>query len=135
MKRLIDVTEQTIRRFLKKLKNAKKTYAGKKKHHISKVEIVMTATSHTHPVRSTILEFERKNPLHRDAEKYVRLSKATFVIFPFRRKKNQPLTVKQKNHNRQTSFRMKVEHKVRELNVFKILSKTYHNFSKNSTYP
>ncbi|MDQ8039907.1 MAG: hypothetical protein REH83_05810 [Rickettsiella sp.] len=37
-------------------------------------------------------------------------------MLPFRRKRKQPLTPDQKQHNRQqASFRMKIEHKIREL--------------------
>jgi DDE superfamily endonuclease len=144
LKLLVDVTEQPIRR-PKQAKRRKKTYSGKKKRHTSKVEVVMTAAgkilllSHTpHPGRKHDFRIRKEeNPLHRDAEKYVDLGyqglqkRTSFVILPFRRKKNQPLTVEQKNHNRQqASFRMKVEHKVRELKVFKILSGTYRNFGK-----
>lgn len=50
---------------------------------------------------------------------------------PFKRKKNTPLTDEQKAYNRQqASFRMKVEHKIREFKVFKILSDIYRNFQK-----
>jgi hypothetical protein len=143
LKLLVDVTEQPIRR-PQKAKKRKKTYSGKKKRHTSKVEVVMTAAgkilslSHTHPGRKHDFRIRKEeNPLHRDAEKYVDLGyqglqkRTSFVILPFRRKKNQPLTVEQKNHNRQqASFRMKVEHKIRELKVFKILSETYRNFGK-----
>ena len=116
----------------------------KKKRHTSKVELVMEAAgkilslSHTHPGRKHDFRIRKEEkPLHRDAEKYVDLGyqglqkRTSFVILPFRRKKNQPLTVEQKNHNRQqASFRMKVEHKIRELKVFKILSETDRNFGK-----
>jgi DDE superfamily endonuclease len=57
--------------------------------------------------------------------------RAANVILPFRHKRNQSLTPEQKQPNRQqASFRMKIEHKIRELKVFKILSDIYHNFGK-----
>jgi hypothetical protein len=53
------------------------------------------------------------------------------VRLPFKRKRDTPLTEEQKQYNRkQASFRMKVEHKIREIKVFKILSEVYRNFQK-----
>jgi hypothetical protein len=143
LKLLVDVTEQPIQR-PKQSKRRKKTYSGKKKRHTTKVELVLAeagkilSLSHTHPGRKHDFRIRKEErPLYRDAEKYVDLGyqglqkRTPHVVLPFRRKKHQPLTVEQKAHNRQqASFRMKVEHKIRELKVFKILSETYRNFGK-----
>ncbi len=139
----MDVTEQPIRR-PSNAKKRKKTYSGKKKRHTKKVELVMAATgkilslSKAHAGRKHDFRIRKEEkPLWPNAEKYADLGyqglqkRTSHVILPFRRKKNEPLTIEQKQHNRQqASFRMKVEHKIRELKVFKILSETYRNFGK-----
>ena len=78
-----------------------------------------------------------ERPLPGKAQKYVDLGyqglqKLTAnVKLPFKRYKSHPLTEEQKQYNQQqASFRMKVEHKIREIKVFKILSETYRNFQK-----
>ena len=46
----------------------------------------------------------------------------TNVIIPFKKTKKKPLTDEQKKHNKTlASFRVKVEHKIRELKIFRIL--------------
>jgi len=143
LKLLVDVTEQSIQR-PKQAKRCKKTYSGKKKRHTSKVELVMAETgkilslSHTHPGRKHDFRIRKEErPLPHHDKKYVDLGyqglqkRTLHVVLPFRRKKQQPLSMEQKSHNRQqASFRMKVEHKIRELKVFKILSDIYRNFGK-----
>jgi DDE superfamily endonuclease/Helix-turn-helix of DDE superfamily endonuclease len=143
LKLLVDVTEHPICR-PKCSKKRKKTYSGKKKKHTQKTELVMSgegkilSVSHTHPGRKHDFRIRKEErPLHPSAEKYVDLGyqgyqkRAANVILPFRRKRNQPLTPEQKQPNRQhASFRMKIEHKIRELKVFKILSDIYRNFGK-----
>lgn len=143
IKILADVTEQPIQRPKKKSRR-QKTYSGKKKKHTQKVEIVMEANgkidaiSKSYPGRRHDFRIRKEEkPLPREAEKYVDLGyqglqKLTQnVKLPFKRKKSQPLTDEQRQYNReQASFRMKVEHKIRELKVFKILSEIYRNFGK-----
>lgn len=142
-KLLADVTEQPTQRPSKKKKN-KQTYSGKKKRHTLKEEIVMQdngrilSTSHsyggcTHDFRIR----KQEKPLSPKAEKYVDLGyqglqkRTSNVRLPFKRSKKNPLTKEQKEHNRRlASFRMKVEHKIREMKVFKILSDVYRNFQK-----
>ena len=133
---LADVTEQPIQRPVKAAKQ-KAFYSGKKKRHTRKVEIVMEATgrivslSKSYPGRYT------EKPLPLRAEKWVDsgyqgLQKRTpFVWLPYKRRKQQPLPSGQKQFNRQqASFRARIEHKIREFKVFKILSATYRNFGK-----
>ncbi len=143
IKLLADVTEQPIQRPQKKSKR-KQTYSGKKKRHTRKVELVMEETgklislSHSHPGRKHDFRIRKEEtPLPTQPEKYVDLGyqglqKLTQgVRLPFKRQKGQALTREQQQHNRkQASFRMKIEHKIRELKVFKILSETYRNFGK-----
>lgn len=143
IKLLADVTEQPTQRPKKKHKQ-KKVYSGKKKRHTLKVEIAMQdtgkilAVSRTAPGRHHDFRIRKEGkPLPGNSQKFVdsgyqglqKLLQA--VTLPFKRKKNQPLTVEQKRHNRQlASFRIKVEHKIREIKLFKIMSETYRNFQK-----
>jgi hypothetical protein len=143
IKILADVTEQPIQRPQKKSKR-KQNYSGKKKRHTQKVEIVMQDTgkllsiSHSYPGRRHDFRIRKaEKPLPSQAEKYVDLGyqglqKLTGQVkLPFKRYKNKPLTDEQKQYNRQqASIRMRVEHKIREIKVFKILSDVYRNFQK-----
>jgi hypothetical protein len=143
IKLLADVTEQPIQRPKKKSKR-QQTYSGKKKRHTQKVELVMQEDgkiinlSHSHPGRKHDFRIRKEeSPLPRDNEKYVDLGyqglqkRTSHVKLPFKRPKEHPLTEEQKAYNRQqASFRIKIEHKIRELKVFKILSETYRNFGK-----
>jgi len=143
IKLLADVTETPIQRPRKKNKN-KQTYSGKKKRHTLKAEILMQdngkilSTSHTHGGRTHDFKIRKKEkPLPKDPEKYVDLGYqglqkiTSHVNLPFKRSKKNPLTKEQKEHNRGlASFRIKIEHKIREIKVFKILSDVYRNFQK-----
>jgi hypothetical protein len=143
IKLLADVTEQPIQR-PQRAKKRKPSYSGKKKRHTHKIELVMQANgqilsvSHSHPGRKHDFRIRKEEtPLPRAARKYVDLGyqglqKLTqAVVLPFKRKKGQSLSAEQKQHNRaQASQRMPIEHKIRELKVFKILSETYRNFGK-----
>ena len=143
IKILADVTEQPMQRPQNKSKR-KQNYSGKKKRHTRKVEIVIQGSgkilsvSHSYPGRRHDFRIRKEEtPLPRDAEKYVDLGYqglqklTSHVKLPFKRRKDTPLTDKQKQYNRQqASFRMKVEHKIREIKVFKILSEVYRNFQK-----
>jgi DDE superfamily endonuclease len=140
---LADVTEQPIQRPMKAGKR-KSFYSGKKKRHTRKVEIVMESTgrivslSKSFPGRRHDCYLRKtEKPLPRNAQKWVDsgyqgLQKRTsFVWLPIKRKKKQPLTAEQKAYNRQhAAFHTRVEHKIRALKVFKILSNTYRNFGK-----
>ena len=53
------------------------------------------------------------------------------VVILFKRLKKISLTKDMKTFNRNlASFRMKVEHKIREIKIFKIMSYVYRNFQK-----
>ena len=139
----LPLTEQPLER-PKKASKRKATYSGKKKRHTQKVEIVMQddgkilSLSHSHPGRNHDVRIRKEEtPLPRENEKYVDLGyqglqkRTSNVKLPFKRSKKQPLTDEQKAYNRQqASFRMKVEHKIRELKIFKIVANTYRNFGK-----
>lgn len=143
IKLLADVTEQPTQRPQKKHKQ-KKAYSGKKKRHTLKVEIAMQdtgkilAVSRTAPGRVHDFRMRKEGkPLPGNSQKFVdsgyqglqKLLNA--VTLPFKRSKRRPLTVEQKQHNRElASFRMRVEHKIREIKIFRIMSETYRNFQK-----
>lgn len=136
---IADVTEQPTQRPVKK---QKKYYSGKKKRHALKTEIVMNAdgkilsVSKMSPGKRHDFRMRKEGkPLPGNSEKYVDsgyqgLQKiCTKVNLPFKGSKKKPLTKEQKQHNHDlASFRIKVEHKIRKIKVFKILRETYRNF-------
>lgn len=92
---------------------------------------VMLVKKHDFRIRTE----ERHLP--RDSHKYVDsgyqgLQKiSSNVTLPFKKKKGLPLTKEEKAHNRQlSSSRIRIEHKFREIKIFKIMSDTYRNFGK-----
>lgn len=141
IKILLDVAEQPTQRPKKK---QKKSYSGKKKRHTLKAEIVMqdngrilavskTANGRKHDFR---IRKEGK-PLSGNSEKFADsgfqgLQKITNnVTLPFKGTKKKPLTDEQKQHNKKlSSFRVRVENKIRDIKIFKIMSETYRNFQK-----
>jgi hypothetical protein len=143
LKLLVDVTEQPIQR-PKKAGKRKQTYSGKKKRHTRKTEIVIqedgkiTSVSKSHGGRKHDFKIRKEEtPLPRQSKKYADsgyqgLQKiASFVTLPFKRKKGQQLTFEQKQHNRRlASLRIKIEHKFREIKVFKVMSEVYRNFGR-----
>lgn len=143
IKLLADVTEQPVQRPIK-AKKRKSTYSGKKKSNTKKVELIIQSNgrilsiSHSHGGRKHDFRIRKEErPLPPNAEKYVDsgyqgLQKLTAAVFlPYKRNRKQPLTGEQKIYNRKlSSFRMRVEHKIRQLKIFKILRDTYRNFGK-----
>lgn len=141
IKILADVTEQPTQRPKKK---QKKYYSGKKKRHTLKAEIIMqdngkilsvskTAAGRTHDFR---MRKEGKPPPG-NSKKYVDSGYqgwqkiAENVILPFKATKKKPLNEEQKRHNHNlASFRARIENKIRDLKIFKILSYVYRNFQK-----
>jgi hypothetical protein len=133
-----------LKTFEDKVMALAQTYSGKKKRHTRKVEMIMQdngkilSVSHSHGGRKHDFRIRKEEtPLPLNTEKYVDLGyqglqKITSkVTLPFKRKKGQRLTKEQKQHNRKlASFRMKIEHKFREIKIFKIMSETYRNFGK-----
>ena len=136
---LADVFEQPTQRPKKK---QKRSYSGKKKRHTKKAEIVMEKGGRIVSVSKSyggrvhdfrIRKSEKMLPI--DAIKYADSGYQGWqkiqsnVIIPFKRSKKKPLTFEQKQHNRTlASIRIKIEHKIRQLKIFKILSETYRNF-------
>ena len=51
--------------------------------------------------------------------------------YPYKKSKNRPLTSEEKQYNHGLSkFRVRVEHKIRELKIFRILKESYRNHRK-----
>jgi len=138
---LADVTEIPTQRPQKK---QKEKYSGKKKRHTLKAEIGMAEEGevihlskvyggrvHDFNIRKT------EKPFPRDAVKivdsgYQGLQKREQNVWlPFKGTKKNPLTQEQKNHNKALSqLRIKIENKIAEFKVFKILSYPYRNFQR-----
>jgi IS5 family transposase len=141
LKILADVTEQPIQR-PKKASKQKASYSGKKKRHTQKMGLIVTgegkivSTSASYPGRCHDFYIRKEEkPLPKGADKYVDsgyqgLQKRTdSVHLPEKKKRKQPLTQEQRKHNQAlASVRIAVEHKIREIKIFKILSEVYRNF-------
>lgn len=143
LKILADVTEQPVQR-PKDNKKRKKSYSGKKKMTTMKTEIVIEkngqilSVSKSH--RGRVHDFrirKQEKFLPVDSIKYAdsgyqgwqKLQKN--VVIPYKKYRKKPLTEEQKEHNRKlASFRMRVENKIREIKIFKIISNVYRNFQK-----
>ncbi|WP_083758836.1 IS5-like element ISCaa6 family transposase [Candidatus Amoebophilus asiaticus] len=138
---LADVSEQPTQRPSKK---QKKSYSGKKKRHTIKTEIVIRedgrilSVSKSHKGRVHDFKIRKgEKPLPKESLKladsgYQGWQKLqSNVMIPYKKSRKRPLTKEQKDHNRKlASIRMKVEHKIREIKVFKIMAEVYRNFQK-----
>jgi len=143
LKILADVTEQPIQR-PKDSKKRKKSYSGKKKANTMKTEIVIEengkilSISKSH--RGRIHDFrirKQEKFLPVDSIKYADSGYQGWqklqsnVVIPHKKYRKKPLTPEQKEYNRKlASFRMRVENKIREIKIFKIMSHVYSNFQK-----
>lgn len=140
---LVDATEQPIQRPQER-KKRKKSYSGKKKITTMKTEIVMESSGEIVSVsrshRGRIHDFrirKQEKFLPKSSIKYADSGYQGWqklqsnVILPYKKYRKQPLTVEQKEHNgKLSSFRMRVENKIREIKVFKIMSNVYRNFQR-----
>ena len=138
---IIDCTEHPIER---PKKGQKKYYSGKKKRHTLKTEIQITGegeiihVSNPHPGREHDMKVRQQGPpLHPNATAYVDSGYQGLhqdhdtVEYPYKKSKNKPLTFEEKLYNQCLSrFRVKVEHKIRELKTFRILKEQYRNHRK-----
>ena len=136
---LADVSEQPTQRPSKK---QKKSYSGKKKRHTIKTEIVIRedgkilSVSKSHKGRVHDFKIRKEEKLL--PKESLKLADSGYqgwqklqsnVMIPYKKSRKRPLTKEQKDHNRKlASIRMKVEHKIREIKVFKIMSEVYRNF-------
>jgi hypothetical protein len=138
---LADVTEIPTQRPQTK---QKKVYSGKKKRHTLKAEIAMTengriiAVSRVYGGRTHDFTIRKKEkPFCRDSVKlvdsgYQGLQKrAQNVGLPVKRSRKQPLTKEQKDQNKALSKRrVRIENKIRELKIFRVLKDGYRNFQR-----
>lgn len=135
---IIDCTEHSIE---KPKKNQKKYYSGKKKRHILKTEIHITGNgkiihiSNPHPGHEHDMNVRKQGPPpHPNTNAYVDSGYQSLhqdhgnTEYPYKKPKNSPLSAEEKQYNHGlSSFRMRVEHKIRELKTFRILKETYRN--------
>jgi hypothetical protein len=138
---IIDCTEHPIERPKKK---QTLYYSGKKKRHTLKTEIQMTGEgriihiSNPYPGRLHDMNIRKQGPpLNPTATVYVDSVYQGLqedhgsTKYPYKRSKNKPLTSDEKEYNRGlSSFRVRVEHKIRELKIFRILKDPYRNHRK-----
>lgn len=143
LKILDDVTEQQIQR-PEDSKKRKKSYSEKKRTNTIKTEIVIEEggriLSVSKSYRGRINDFRI-----RKQEKYLPIDSIKYadsgyqgwqklqsnVVIPYKKYRKKPLTTE---HNRRlATFRMRVENKIREIKIFKIMSHIYRNFQKNTT--
>jgi hypothetical protein len=138
---LVDVSEQPAQR---PTKRQKQSYSGKKKRHTIKTEIALQedgrilSVSKSHKGR--VHDFRIRKGEKLLPRESLKLADSGYqgwqklqsnVIIPYKKSKKKPLTKQQKEHNRKlASIRMRVEHKIREIKVFKIMSEVYRNFQK-----
>lgn len=141
LKIIADVTEQATQR---PKRRQKQSYSGKKKRHTIKTELVIeesgkilsVSKSHKGRVHDfRIRKQEKPLPVssikHGDSGYQGWQKLQTNVVIPFKKTKKKALRAEQKEHNKNlASFRIKVEHKIRQLKIFKIMAETYRNFQK-----
>ncbi len=135
---IIDCTEHPIER---PKKNQKKYYSGKKKRHTLKTEIQITGDgkiihiSNPHPGHEHDMNIRKQGPpLHPETKAFVDSGYQGLhqehgnTEYPYKKSKHKPLTPEEKEYNHGLSrFRVRVEHKIRELKTFRILKETYRN--------
>lgn len=78
-----------------------------------------------------------EKPIPKNSTKYVDLGyqelqkRTDNVLIPYKRKPRKKLETYQKLYNRKlAAFRIKIEHKFRQIKIFKIMRDTYRNFTK-----
>lgn len=139
---LIDATEQSIQR---PIKHQRQYYSGKKKRHTIKHQIIIDGKGKIHDVSKTEKGKKHDFAIFKDNIKKMPIAKnikvdsgynginkyKNNVEIPKKKSKKHPLTKDDKANNTKISrVRIKVENKIRELKIFKILSDTYRNFTK-----
>lgn len=138
---LVDVTEVSTQRPKKK---QKEKYSGKKKRHTLKVEVGMDEKgrilhlSKVHGGRKHDFAIRKsEKPFCREAVKIVdsgyqgMQKRQKNVWLPYKGSKKKPLSKEQKLHNKALSqLRVRIENKIAELKIFKILSDRYRNFQR-----
>ncbi|MDQ7033238.1 MAG: transposase family protein [Desulfonauticus sp.] len=140
-KAIVDCTEQKIQRPGKK---QRKYYSGKKKLHTLKTEIrisdkgkILSVSNPEPGSKHDFAIYKKQRPLHRNCHIYADSGyqgldkKRSKVSIPIKKPRDRKLTSEEKKYNRDlSSFRVRVENKIRQLKIFNILSQTYRNFCK-----
>ncbi len=141
LKILVDVSEQPTQRPTNK---QRQSYSGKKKRHTIKTELVIqedgkiVSVSKSHKGR--VHDFRIRKGEKLLPKESIKLADSGYqglqklqsnVMIPYKKSKKKPLTKDQKEHNRNlASLRVRVEHKIREIKIFRIMSEVYRNFQK-----
>jgi hypothetical protein len=135
---IVDCTEQPIER---PKKGQKRYYSGKKKRHTFKSEIQITeggrivSVSPAHPGKDHDLTIRKEGPpLPRNTRGYGDSAYQGYndvhpaMEIPYKKPKKGKLTAEEREYNRAlSSFRVRIENKIRELKIFRILSDLYRN--------
>lgn len=141
LKLLADVTETPTQRPIKK---QKKSYSGKKKRHTIKTELVIEQTGKIVNVsashKGSVHDFKIRKQEKPLPIKSIKLADSGYqgwqklqsnVVLPYKKSKKKPLTKHEKEHNKQlSSMRIQIEHKIREMKIYKIIGGVYRNFQK-----
>ena len=138
---IIDVTEQEIER---PKRNQKAYYSGKNKMHSLKTELRINGDgkiiqlSKSYPGRVhdfSIFKQEPRPPsttsIYADSGYQGLKQEYKNAFIPYKKSKLNPLCNKKKNYNQAlSSIRVGVEHKIREIKIFKIIGNRYRNKRK-----
>lgn len=133
---LIDATEQTIER---PKRGQKRYYSGKKKRHTIKNEVIATEAGRIVSVSKSapgtvhdIMIRRRGPPLPKGSRGYADSGYQGYqndhpdLEIPYKASKKHPLTTDEKKYNRAlSSFRVRAEHTIRRVKIFRILSDRY----------
>jgi transposase len=133
---LIDATEQPIER---PKEGQKAYYSGKKKQHTLKTELridsqgTIVSLSKSYPGSKHDFAIFKEEPspppgvhLLADSGYQGIQHRHAAAEIPYTTRKGKPLTQAQKAHNRQVaSQRIQIEHKIRSINVFKIIGNRF----------
>jgi IS5 family transposase len=133
---IIDATEQAVHR---PQRGQRRWYSGKKKRHMIKTEIIVTATgriaSLSKPAPGSVHDIEvrrRGPPLPKDARAYADSGYQGLdkdhpnLDIPYKKGKKKPLTKDERAYNHALSrFRVRVEHAIARLKSFRMLADRY----------
>lgn len=135
---ILDATEQEIQRPKKK---QKRYYSGKKKRHTIKTEWVINeagriveiskpapGSMHDLQIRKRGKKLPHKSRILADSGYQGYQNDHNNLTIPIKKSKKNPLSKEDKKFNHQLSKkRIRIENKIRELKIFKILSGVYRN--------
>jgi hypothetical protein len=140
---IIDCTEQ---RCEKPQENQKEYYSGKKKAHTLKGEIIVTGRGRIVGVSDTYAGSHHDLTIRRSEKKLPKGSHGYgdsayqgydkehegYFDYPYKKPKGGELTAEEKEYNRGISgFRVRIEHKIGDIKVFRMMSDRYRYPRKN----